>query len=142
MKLIDVVCPSGHIQFDVFVKTLDKSAYPLCACLVTRTKRCGQQTERAWLSAPSITPQGTRPERNTDRPPSPAKVNTQAIALETTREIEAKWTRYRDPKLAEQHVSREINHKAGIADEVGNTIPIPKPAPFQVTKPKISPRPA
>ena len=137
LKLIDTACPKcGQVVIDVFVKSLEAALLPYCSC--------GTQVERAraFVQAPGITPRGTQQERNTDRPPSPAKVNTQAIALETTREIEAKWTRYRDPKLAEQHVSREINHKAGIADEVGNTIPIPKPAPFQVTKSEISPRPA
>jgi hypothetical protein len=126
MKLIDVVCPSGHIALDVCVA--DLTVRPSCGF-------CGMSTERAWLSAPGITPQGTRPERNTDRPKGPAPVNTTRIAEEVKFEVEQKWLRYSDPKVAEQHVSREINEAAGIADAMGNEKPIPKPDPITFAKP-------
>lgn len=133
MKLIDTACPKcGQVVTDVFVMRLEPALLPLC--------ECGAQVERAWLSAPSVTPQGTRPERNTDKAPKPSKVDVKAIARDTTFEVEQKWTRYSDPKLAEQHISREINHKAGIADETGNKLPDPKPAPFQVLKSEIPAR--
>ena len=117
------MCPAcGHITVDVW------AVLPVALnCHV-----CGAAVERAWafVSAPGITPQGTRPERNTNPKRGLNRVNTKAIAAETTFEIQEKWKRYGDEKLAEQHVSREINHKAGMADEVGNPIPLPKPAPI------------
>lgn len=125
MKLIDVVCSQGHVAVDVFVKVLTE--LPVC-------KKCGAETERAWLSAPSITPQGTRAEINTDRF-KPKKIDTKAIAAEVTQEVEQKWLRYSDEKIAEQHVSREINEKAGIADAMGNPTPLPTPAPITFAKP-------
>jgi hypothetical protein len=125
-KLIDMACPGcGHVKRDVFT-TLDAATWPMCDC--------GVQMERAWLSAPSITPQGTRPERNTDRPRT-ATVDTKRIAAEVKQEVEQKWLRYSDEKLAEQHVSREINEAAGIADAQGNEKPIPKPDPIVFAKP-------
>ena len=126
-KLIDVVCPLGHIAEDVWAE--DLKSLPLCV-----SKACGLPTKRAWLSAPSVTPNGTRPERNTDRP-RPKRVDTTAIAVETKLEVEQKWLRYSDEKLAEQAVSREINHKAGMADEMGNPTPLPKPEPITFAKP-------
>ncbi len=128
-KLIDVVCSQGHIAIDVYTP-LD--ALPACAC--------GAPTERAWafVRAPGITPNGTRPERNTDKPRVAPKVDTAAIAVEKTFEVEQKWLRYGSDSLAEQHVSREINHAAGIADELGNPKPIPKPAPIVFEKPAMA----
>lgn len=123
-KLIDTACPGcGHVAVDVWVTSLESARFPQCY-------ECGVQVERAWISAPSVTPQGTRPERNMATPARSAAVNTKAIAEETTFEVEQKWLRYSDPKIAEQHVSREINEKAGIADAQGNEKPIPKPAPI------------
>ena len=124
-QLIDVVCPAcGHVAIDVW---LVERVYPVCV-------QCGVQTERAWLSAASITPQGTRPERNTDRR-RPQKADTKKIAAETKFEIEQKWLRHSNDALAEQAVSREINHKAGIADDMGNPLPIPKPPPITFPNP-------
>lgn len=128
MKLIDVVCQNGHLHQDVFVESLDVWLLPNC-------DRCGEPTVRAWLSAPGITPQGTRPERNTSRPSAPPKIDEKKIAADVMFEVEQKWLRYSDPVLAEQHVSREINEAAGIADALGNEKPIPKPAPIEFTKP-------
>jgi hypothetical protein len=133
LKLIDVACPKcGQVTVDVFVQTLEPALFPYC--------QCGAQVERAWafVKAPGITPQGTRPERNTDKPVGPQRVDTKAIAEETKFEVEQKWLRYSDEKVAEQHVSREINHKAGIADEAGNEIPVPKPAPITFPKPSLA----
>lgn len=135
MKLIDVVCPKGHIAFDVWVKTLEPQDCPACNALVTRTQRCGAQTKRIFLSAPSITPNGTQPERNTGRPKGPAPVDTQKVAAEVKFEVEQKWQRYSDPTIAEHHVGREINEAAGIADHRGNEKPIPKPDPITFRKP-------
>lgn len=132
MKLIDLTCPKGHIHTDVFVDSLD--ALPTCVCLVMRGVVCGLQTERAWLTAPGITPRGTRPERRVE-PAGPPPVNKKKIAEETTFEIEQKWARYSNPQVAEQHVSREINEAAGIADAAGNEKPIPKPDPIMFAKP-------
>lgn len=126
-KLIDVVCPECGPQIDVWS---DDGSMPLC--------ECGLPTERLWfgVKAPGITPQGTRPERNTDKPSRPRRVDTRAIAVETKQEIEQKWLRYSDEKVAEQVISREINHKAGMADEAGNLLPPPKPAPITFAKPE------
>lgn len=123
-KLIDVVCPTGHVARDVWFDTV---CPPCC--------RCGQPTQRAWLSAPSITPNGTRPERNTERPAAPPRVDTKKIAEDVKFEVEQKWLRYSDEKIAEQHISREINEAAGIADAQGNEKPVPTPAPITFAKP-------
>ncbi len=123
---IDVVCAHGHESIDVWVDTSE----PLPSCAW-----CGEPTERAWLSAPSITPGGTRAERNTDRQVGPPPVDAKQIARDTAFEVEQKWLRYSDPKVAEQHVSREINEAAGIADAAGNEKPIPKPDPIMFAKP-------
>lgn len=129
MKLIDVACPAcGHVLLDVWVRTLDPHAWPVCS-------ECGTQTERVLLTAPGITPQGTRPERNTDRRQGPARVDTQRVAADVKLEVEQKWLRYSDPAIAEQHVSREINEAAGISDAAGNEKPIPTPAPITFAKP-------
>lgn len=90
------------------------------------------QVERAWafVRAPGVTPQGTRPERGSNWIAPPPKVNVKKIAEDTTFEIEQKWQRYSDPQIAEQHVSREINEAAGIADAQGNEKPVPKQAPI------------
>ena len=109
---VDVVCPTcAHRQVDVFVER--GGQLPLCSC--------GSRVERLWLSAPGITPQGTRPERNTDVA-RPNRVDSKAIALETTREIEAKMLRYSDPVVAEANIAAEVN--AHIND------PVPTPAPI------------
>lgn len=121
-KLIDTACPDcGHIELDVYT-TLP---------VALQCHLCGGTVERAWafVRAPGVTPQGTRAEINTDRP-RPTKVDTKAIAAETKAEVEQKWLRYSDEKVAEQHVSREINEKAGIADAQGNEKPLPKYAPI------------
>lgn len=89
----------------------------------------------AFVCAPGITPNGTRPERNTDPKPQPTRVDTAAIAAEAKAEVEAKWLRYANEAVAEQHVSREINEKAGIADAVGNLLPMPTPPPITFPKP-------
>jgi hypothetical protein len=112
MKLIDVACLNGHVTVDVFV---EGGECPAC--------ECGAATERTWAFVKA-------PGRNTDRPAGPAKVDTKAIAAETKFEIEQKWQRYSDPQVAEQHVSREINEAAGIADAQGNKKPITMPAPI------------
>jgi hypothetical protein len=123
MKLIDVACPKcGHVTVDLCVRTLEPALLPQCHL-------CGVQVERAWLSAPSITPNGTRPERNTDRKQGPPPVNTTRIAEDVKFEVEQKWLRYSDPTIAEQHVSREINEAAGIDK------PIPTPDPITFAKP-------
>ncbi len=130
LKLIDVACPGcGRVTVDMFVKSLEPALLPLC-------RQCGVQVERAWafVKAPGITPQGTRAEINTDKPRI-QRVDSTAIAAETALEVEQKWLRYSDEKIAEQHVSREINEAAGIADSQGNEIPIPKPAPLVFEKP-------
>lgn len=120
-KLIDTVCQFGHIERDVYTELPVR----------LNCEECGEPVERLWafVKAPGVTPQGTRPEVNTDRPRL-NKVDTKAIAIETKAEIEAKWLRYSDPKVAEQHVSRETNEKAGIADAAGNEKPLPKYAPI------------
>lgn len=130
MKLIDLVCLSGHIHRDVFVKTLETWTLPKC--------HCGAPSIRAWLSAPSITPQGTRAERNTSKTAGPSKVDEKKIAADTMFEVEQKWLRYGDDKIAEQHVSREINEAAGIADAAGNEKPIPTPDPITFAKPTLA----
>lgn len=131
MKLIDVACPEcGHVTTDVFVKSLAAHDYPVC--------ECGAQTARVFLTAPSITPQGTRPERNTSRPKAAPPVDTKRIAEEVKQEVEQKWLRYSDEKLAEQHISREFNEAAGIADALGNEKPIPTPAPITFAKPTLA----
>lgn len=119
-KIIDVVCPTGHIARDVYTEL---NALPVC--------RCGEATTRLWayVKAPGITPQGTRPEVNTDRP-TLRKVDTKAIAAETKLEVEQKWLRYGDEKVAEEHVRREINHAAGISDVAGNETKIVMPDPI------------
>lgn len=76
-----------------------------------------------------------RSEHNTSQPLSPTAINKKAIAEQTMQEIEQKWLRYSDPAIAEQHVSREINEAAGIADAAGNEKPIPTPAPIMFAKP-------
>lgn len=129
MTLIDLVCSSGHVHVDVLV---DSPASRLICHL------CGSETQRAWLSAPAITPGGTRAERNTDRQSDPPPIDKKKIALDTTFEVEQKWNRYSDPKVAEQHVSREINEAAGIADYRGNEIPIPKAPPILFEKPSLA----
>ena len=134
MTLIDLVCPSGHFTYDAVVDCV--CSRPLCAHPLG-TSQCGLVTKRAWLSAPSITPGGTRAERNTDRKVAPP-VNKKKIAEDTTFEIEQKWARYSDPVVAEQHVSREINEAAGIADAAGNEKPIPKPDPIMFNKPTLA----
>ncbi len=135
--LIDVVCTAGHITRDEWVDTATGSL-PSCANGKPGGKAiCGLPTQRAWLSAPSITPNGTRPERVVASA-GPLPVDKKRIAEETTFEIEQKWNRFSDPQVAEQHVSREINEAAGIADAAGNEIPIPKPAPIMFEKPKPS----
>ena len=127
-RLIDTLCPScGHVEIDTFVTSLEPARLPSC-------HTCGVQVQRAWLSAPCITPQGTRPERR-GAPRPPERVNTKAIVEDTKFEIEQKWQRYSDPQIAEQHVSREINEAAGIADAAGNEKPVPTPAPLTFAKP-------
>jgi len=121
-KLIDVVCPQGHITVDAW--WVD-GQMPACVC--------GQPTVRAWLVAPGITPQGTRPERAVAESRRPPGVNTKAIAEATQFEIEQKWQRYSDPHIAEQHISREINEAAGVADAAGNPLPVPTPPPITKT---------
>jgi hypothetical protein len=138
MKLIDLICEAGHIHEDVFVENLDGASLPVCQCLVTRTQRCGKPTQRAWLSSPSITPQGTKLERNRSVASGPPPVDEKKIAAEVMFEVEQKWQRYSDPKVAEQHVSREINEAAGIADASGNEKPIPKPDPITFAKPSLA----
>ena len=124
-RLIDTACAGcGHVEVDVWVTSLEPARFPNCHV-------CGVQVQRAWLSAPSITPQGTRPERR-GAPRAPERVNTKAIVEDATFEIEQKWQRYSDPQIAEQHVSREINEAAGIADAAGNEKPVPTPAPITV----------
>lgn len=128
MKLIDTACPKcGHVTVDVFVRTLEPALLPQC--------HCGVQVERKFLSAPSITPNGTRPERNLGRSQGPPPVDKKRIAEEVTFEVEQKWLRYSDPTVAEQHVSREINEAAGICDAAGNEKPIPTPDPITFAKP-------
>lgn len=129
-KLIDTVCPRGHIARDVFA-TLP---------VELNCWECGLRVERLWafVKAPGITPQGTRPEINTDGPSRPNKVDTKAIAIETKREIEDKWLRYGDEKIAEQHVKREIDHKAGLCDAAGNETPLPQQTPITFEKPALS----
>jgi hypothetical protein len=132
-RLIDTACPDcGHVQRDVWVDNLQ--------AIALNCHKCGGAVERAWafVKAPGITPQGTRVEINTDPPSRPAKVDTQAIALETKREIEDKWLRYSDEKVAEANVSREINHKAGICDVAGNETPLPKQDPIVFEKPSLA----
>lgn len=127
--LIDLVCPTcGRTALDVWVLHVGTENMPACAC--------GTPMVRNWafVKSPGVTPQGTRPERNTDQA-KPEKVNTAAIARETQVEIEQKWLRYGNEQLAEQHVSREINHAAGMADEAGNVKPIVKPAPIEFANP-------
>jgi hypothetical protein len=123
-KLIDVACPGcGTRKADVWTDAL-----PTCSC--------GAEMERCWafVKAPGITPNGTRPEVGCDVS-APSKVDTKAIAAETKAEIEQKWLRYSDEKIAEQHVSREINEAAGIADAQGNEKKIEMPAPIMFEKP-------
>jgi hypothetical protein len=131
--LVDVACEAGHFRSDVWIDTAEP--LPPCVCLVTRGKRCGLPTIRA--SAPNITPQGTRAERNFERPREP-KVDSAHIARETAFEVEQKWLRYSDEQIAEQHISREINEAAGIADAAGNEKPIPKPDPIMFAKPSLA----
>lgn len=133
LKLIDVVCPSGHIAIDVFVRGLAAENCPDC-------KKCGAKTERLWAyaKAPGITPQGTRTEINTDGPGRPKTVDIAAIAAEKSREVADKWLRYSDDKVAEQHVSREINERAGITDAQGNEKPVPTYAPLTFDKPSAA----
>ena len=123
---IDTVCPAcADQQLDVFVERGGDK--PLCSC--------GARVERLWLSAPGITPQGTRPERRVAEAPREKRVDVKAIAAETKAEVEQKWLRYSDEQVAEQHVSREINHAAGMADELGNLTPLPTPEPITFAKP-------
>jgi hypothetical protein len=122
-KLIDVACAGcGHVTVDVWVE----------GAVALNCHLCGGQVERAWafVRAPGITPQGTRPERVVSAAPAMPRVDSKAIARETQREIEAKWAHYGDEKIAEQSVGREINHKAGMADPMGNPLPVPTPAPI------------
>ena len=132
-RLIDTSCPGcGHIAIDVWVENL--SAINL-AC-----HKCGTAVERAWagVKAPGITLQGTRPEINTDGPSRPKPVDVKAIAAKKTHEVQDKWLRYSDEKIAEQHVSREINERAGIADAQGNEKPVPKYEPITFEKPSAA----
>lgn len=127
-KLIDVACSHcGHVEVDVWVEHTDD---------VVRCRMCGGAARRAWgfVKAPGVTPQGTCPEVNTDRVYEP-RVDTKAIAAEKKLEVEQKWARYADETIAEQHISREINHKAGMSDEAGNLLPPPSPAPITFAKP-------
>lgn len=125
-----MACPNGHVAIDVWV---DGDNYPQCKSCMTYTQRCW-----AYVKAPGITPQGTRAEINTDPRRMPKKVDTQAIALETKREVEDKWLRYSNEKVAEENVSREINHKAGICDVAGNETPLPKQDPIVFNKPTLA----
>lgn len=126
MTLIDLMCADGHLRKDAFVD--NPASRPEC-------RVCGRPTWR--VDAPSITPNGTRRERNTDRKVEP-RVDAKRIAADTIFEIEQKWLRYSDSTIAEQHVSREINEAAGIADDRGNEIPIPKPDPIMFNKPTLA----
>jgi hypothetical protein len=120
-KLIDVMCPAcgvGHV--DVWVPR--NGQMPVCQC-----QPDGSVTERWWRSGPGITPQGTRPERNTARPRL-NRVDTKAIAAETMAEIDQKMLRYSDPVVAEENISREVN--AHIYK------PVPTPAPIMFERPR------
>ena len=122
-SLIDMVCPNGHVHIDVLVDSLSSTGRTKCGT-------CNESLTRTWafVKAPGITPQGTRPEVNTDRYYE-AKVDTKAIAADTTFEIEQKWLRYSDETIAEEHVRREINEAAGIDN------PPPTPDPLVFTNP-------
>jgi hypothetical protein len=132
-KLIDTVCPSGHVEKDVFVDSL--IALPPCRRRTEWTERCGLPVERAWLSAPSITPNGTRVERNTDRPAVEAPVDAKAIAREMTTMVEERRATYGTERSAEQNVWREINHANGVTDHLGNPTPAPMPEPITFKNP-------
>ncbi len=124
-KLVDAVCSGcGRRELDVW---LIGGQLPTC--------QCGSATERLWAfaKAPGITPQGTRPHRGFDAPTQHV-VDTKAIAAETKREVEDKWLRFSDERVAEEHVKREINHQAGWWDAAGNETPIPTPAPITFPK--------
>lgn len=118
-RLIDLVCPRcGCLWLDAWVTTLEAALLPSC--------ECGAQMERLWLVAPSITPNGTRPHVNTERP-TLNRVDTRAIAAETTQEIDQKMLRYSDPVIAEEHIRREVN--AHLEQ------PLPTPPPITFAKP-------
>lgn len=115
--LIDTVCGTcARRELDVFVER--GGDMPLCSC--------GVKVSRLWRSAPSITPQGTKRERG-QKAAELNRVDTNAIALETTREIEAKMLWYSDPVVAEENISREVN--AHIYE------PVPTPAPITFERP-------
>lgn len=97
--------------------------------------QCGRPTQRSWsfVKAPGITPQGTQPEFNRERPRL-NKVDVKAIAAETKLEIESKYLRYSNEAVAEEHVRREVNHAAGICDAAGNETPLPKAPPISFDK--------
>jgi hypothetical protein len=123
-----MACPNGHVSRDVWVSKLGETRdCPACFSQMARTW--------AYVKAPGITPQGTRPEINFGPAPQAPRIDTKAIAANTAQEIEQKWLRYGDEKIAEQHVSREINEAAGIADAVGNLLPAPTPPPITFAKP-------
>lgn len=127
-RLIDMACSHcGHVEIDVWVSRLDA---------VLNCHICGGEAKRAWafVKAPGMTPQGTRPEVNTDVV-RPRLVDTKAIAAETKLEVEQKWLRYSDERVAEQHISREINEAAGISDAAGNEKSLPTPPPITFPKP-------
>ncbi len=128
MKLIDMACPNGHVHFDVWVSTPRSAEGAQCLT-------CSEAMTRTWafVKAPGVTPQGTRPERGYD-PPTQHVVDTKAIAAETKREVEDKWLRFSDERVAEEHIKREINHQAGWWDAAGNETPIPTPAPITFPK--------
>ena len=124
-RLIDMACPGcGQVTVDVWVASLEPARFPQC-------HKCGVQVERAWafVRAPGVTPQGTRPECGFDQVVE-RPVDKKAIAVDTIQEVEQKWLRYSDETLAEQHVSREINEAAGMADAMGNLLPAPTPPPI------------
>ena len=104
--------------------------------------RCGVETQRAWLSAPSITPGGTRVEVNTDRPAPPVPVDVKGIAREMTTMVDERRATYGDERSAEQNVWREINHASGLTDTHGNEIPIPMPDPITFKNPAEANAPA
>jgi len=96
--IVDLRCSQGHYFKDVWCIVPIEGNFP-CS-------ECGAQLMRA--DAPRVSPQGIPADREVDVP-RVGRVDTAAIAAETAKEIEAKWDRFSDPKVAEEVVGREVD---------------------------------
>ena len=105
--LVDVRCEKGHVIRDMWVSLpVNLDDYGCTKCLLDSGGESGGRLTRA--DAPAISPNGIPADREIDIPQIP-KTDTAAIARATAAEIEEKWNRFSDPKVAEEVVGREVD---------------------------------